>query len=388
MSHISRGDLHAYLDGALGDYPEEVAAGIREHLSACTECAGLLEEERELRQSASEILASSPVIPLDLTPFEELVSQAGQPEKPEYARTSLSSRLRPLRLVATIVISLGAGWLARDLTEPARRAESRMAADVAAPPRLDGALRVEGGTEAGRELDQVDERLEAVEPADEVFADTDEVPTGVAGGMSQRVLSTPSENESPASITESPERRQRDARSSTFEEDQDVGARLRRMEAAVDAERSIVEEPLASPSSALANVAQSRGLASALERENVGAQRSVDTSIPLLIPGLSVRDVRFASRVGGSGATVTVTQELVGGEVVELRFETVSDGIFANRDVIAETVSRDANVVSVDPLPDGWIQVSQTVPGGIATLRGPLAESELSRLLDLAVAAR
>ena len=35
MSHINKGDIHAYLDGALGAYPEEAARHIREHLDAC-----------------------------------------------------------------------------------------------------------------------------------------------------------------------------------------------------------------------------------------------------------------------------------------------------------------------------------------------------------------
>ena len=402
MSHIGRGDLHAYLDGALGDYPEEVAAGIREHLSACAECARLLEEERELRRNASEILAQSPEVPVDLTPFEELVGLAGQPAKPEDARASLSSRLRPLRLAATIVISLGAGWLARDLTRPAGRVESRVAAEVA-PPLLDGSLRVEGEAEAGREVDKMDVLLEAVVPTDELFADTDEAPMEVAGRMSQPLPSAPSEIPSSASVEESqPARRQREVRSSTFDEDQVADARFRRAEAA-DAERLKADEPLASPSSALANVAQARGLVSGLEREYVGVQRSVDaqdaladdrsdaaldTSTPLLIPGLSVRDVRFVRRAGEPGTTVTVIQEMAGGRVVELRFVTVADGIFANRDAISEAVYRDTNEVSVDPLPDGWNEVVRSVPGGIATLRGPLSENELSRLLELAVAAR
>ena len=403
MSHIGRGDLHAYLDGALGDYPEEVAAGIREHLSACAECARLLEEERELRRNASEILAQSPEVPVDLTPFEELVGLAGQPAKPEDARASLSSRLRPLRLAATIVISLGAGWLARDLTRPAGRVESRVAAEVA-PPLLDGSLRVEGEAEAGREVDKMDVLLEAVVPTDELFADTDEAPMG-GGGKDEPASAVGPFGDRELRLrggVANPARRQREVRSSTFDEDQVADARFRRAEAA-DAERLKADEPLASPSSALANVAQARGLVSGLEREYVGVQRSVDaqdaladdrsdaaldTSTPLLIPGLSVRDVRFVRRAGEPGTTVTVIQEMAGGRVVELRFVTVADGIFANRDAISEAVYRDTNEVSVDPLPDGWNEVVRSVPGGIATLRGPLSENELSRLLELAVAAR
>ena len=109
---------------------------------------------------------------MDLIPFEELVTLAGRSAKPEGARGSVSARLRPLRLAATIVISLGAGWLARDLTGPATRVESRVAAEVAQP--LGGSLRGEDETEVGRRVDQVDVQLKAEPTVGAAFVDTDE----------------------------------------------------------------------------------------------------------------------------------------------------------------------------------------------------------------------
>jgi hypothetical protein len=393
MSHISRGDLHAYLDGALGHFPQDVAAEIREHLSACLECARRLEEERELRRNASEILAKTSEVPVDLIPFEELVTLAGRPAKPEGARSSLSSRLRPLRLAATIVISLGAGWLARDLTGPAIRVENRVAAEVAQP--LGGSLRGADETEVGRSVDQVDARLAEVQLKEEptagaAFVDTDEVLP---------------ESASPVSLARSqPELRLREARSSTV-------AEVAVEDVAAERERSIVDEPLASPSAPRENVAQARGLASVLEQEGAGVRRSLgardaladaladdrsdagpdagpDVSTPLLIPGIRVLDVRFTPRAGASGVSVVVTQEMTGGQVVELRFVPVAGDGFENRDVITEVLSRDTNEAPGDALPEGWNEVVRSVPGGVATLRGPFAESELSRLLGLAVAAR
>jgi hypothetical protein len=83
-----------------------------------------------------------------------------------------------------------------------------------------------------------------------------------------------------------------------------------------------------------------------------------------------------------------VTQEMTGGQVVELRFVPVAGDGFENRDVITELLSRDTNEAPSDALPEGWNEVVRSVPGGVATLRGPFAESELSRLLGLAVEAR
>lgn len=401
MSHISRGDLHAYLDGALGHFPQDVAAEIREHLSACLECARRLEEERELRRNASEILARTSGVPVDLIPFEELVTLAGRSAKPEGARGSVSARLRPLRLAATIVISLGAGWLARDLTGPATRVESRVAAEVAQP--LGGSLRGEDETEVGRRVDQVDVQLKAEPTVGAAFVDTDEALP---------------ESASPVSLARSqPALRLREARSSTVdqgqkqdqeqEQDRVTGAGPARAGVAVEdvaaeREHSIVDEPLASPSAPRENVAQARGLASVLEQEGAGVRRSLDArdaladdrsdagpdvSTPLLIPGIRVLDVRFAPQAGASGVSVVVTQEMTGGQVVELRFVPVA-GDAENRDVITEVLSRDTNEAPSDALPEGWNEVVRSVPGGVATLRGPFAESELSRLLGLAVEAR
>ena len=390
MSHISRGDLHAYLDGALGHFPQDVAAEIREHLSACLECARRLEEERELRRNASEILAKTSEVPVDLIPFEELVTLAGRPAKPEGARGSVSARLRPLRLAATIVISLGAGWLARDLTGPATRVESRVAAEVAQP--LGGSVvRGEDETEVGRSVDQVDVQLADVQLKEEptagaAFVDTDEA-----------LPASPS----PVSLARSqPELRLREARSSTV-------AEVAVEDVAAERERSIVDEPLASPSAPRENVAQARGLASVLEQEGAGVRPSLevrdaladdrsdagldagpDVSTPLLIPGIRVLDVRFAPQAGASGVSVVVTQEMTGGQVVELRFVPVAGDGVENRDVITEVLSRDTNEAPSDALPEGWNEVVRSVPGGVATLRGPFTESELSRLLGLAVEAR
>jgi len=406
MSHISRGDLHAYLDGALGHFPQDVAAEIREHLSTCLECARRLEEERELRRNASEILAKTSEVPVDLIPFEELVTLAGRPAKPEGARGSLTSRLRPLRLAATIVISLGAGWLARDLTRPAIRVENRVAAEVA--QTLGGSLRGEDETEVGRRADQVDVQLKEEPTAGAAFVDTDEALP---------------ESASPVSSARSqPELRLREARSSTVdqeqgqeqeqEQDRITGAGPARAEVAVEdvtaeRERSIVDEPLASPTAPRENVAQARGLASVLEQEGAGVRRSLDArdaladawadersdagpdvSTPLLIPGIRVLDVRFSPQAGASGVSVVVTQEMTGGQVVELRFVPVAGDGFGNRDAITEVLSRDTNEAPSGALPEGWNEVVRSVPGGVATLRGPFAESELSRLLGLAIEAR
>ena len=123
MSHINKGDVHAYLDGALGAYPEEAARHIREHLDACRDCAQLLEDERRLRQEADAILAASTPRPVEVAPLEELLARAAESDHEEPAQGAEGSerKARPLvggllyslRWAATVVIALGAGWMAR-----------------------------------------------------------------------------------------------------------------------------------------------------------------------------------------------------------------------------------------------------------------------------------
>ena len=123
MSHINKGDIHAYLDGALGAYAEEAARHVREHLDACRECAQLLEVERRLRQEASAIIAASAQGPVELDPLEELLARAEaldgqeQAEEPEgsgrrgWAGRSVGSRLYLLRWRRRLWYHSGpAGW--------------------------------------------------------------------------------------------------------------------------------------------------------------------------------------------------------------------------------------------------------------------------------------
>ena len=51
-----------------------------------------------------------------------------------------TSRFRVLRMAATVVVSLGAGWLARDLTGPARDIATTQEVDAEAPPAARAAL--------------------------------------------------------------------------------------------------------------------------------------------------------------------------------------------------------------------------------------------------------
>ena len=71
MSHVDEGALHAYLDGALDEYPAAEARRVREHLEDCAECAERLEVERRVRGDASAMLGlAAPRV--EAPSFEEL----------------------------------------------------------------------------------------------------------------------------------------------------------------------------------------------------------------------------------------------------------------------------------------------------------------------------
>ncbi len=137
MSHVDDGALHAYLDGALDEYPPAEAARIREHLEGCPACSERLEEERSVRARAHDILGlAAPQV--ELPSFEELRAYV---ERTRPAGPAIPLRSYRMRLAASVVLALGTGWLLRggvpgglpgDRTAPAVTLES----EAPPPPAL------------------------------------------------------------------------------------------------------------------------------------------------------------------------------------------------------------------------------------------------------------
>ena len=341
MSHINKGDIHAYLDGALGAYPEEATRHVREHLDACRACARLLEGERRLREEASAILAASALGPVELDSFEELRARAAAVAGQERARPSLLTRMYSLRWAATVVISLGAGWMARDLTEPA------------------------GGVARGAVAEPVVTRIEVRPSADEERPERDN-----DGDLAQ--AETPPE--SPDAAVVGGVALGSDRGAVRFDDD----AILDQVEAL-----SLFDE-LRRPASA----ADRRDAASPLG--NAAPAPSAAASLPttpFLVPGLTVLDVRLAPETaglaGGRGSSLVVTQELEDGRVVELQFISAAGDDPALREPLQERSGFLGRT-----RPTGWRMAVRDVPGGVAVLSGPLTERELEELLDRAFGPR
>lgn len=118
MSHISEGDLHAWLDGALPEDSAELAA-FRQHAESCPDCALRLEEARSLREEAEGILAGATPRE-EVPPFAELLRRGPGDDRTPDVRAIDSGRLRRgwfsaqrLGWAASLMLALGAGWIGR-----------------------------------------------------------------------------------------------------------------------------------------------------------------------------------------------------------------------------------------------------------------------------------
>ncbi|MEX0894088.1 MAG: hypothetical protein WEB88_18100, partial [Gemmatimonadota bacterium] len=144
MSHVDDGTLHAFLDGAL-PHGEAVTLAVEAHLALCADCRARLERERALKGRAGEVLGAASPSAVDMPPFEEILARhASQATTPTPA-TRAGGRVRgparspvPLAWAASVMLALGAGWMAHALSDaggvpPAQRAtESAPTADVRA----------------------------------------------------------------------------------------------------------------------------------------------------------------------------------------------------------------------------------------------------------------
>ncbi|MEX2048394.1 MAG: hypothetical protein WEB90_02335 [Gemmatimonadota bacterium] len=109
MWHIDEGALHAYLDGALDEYPAAEARRVREHLDACAECADRLAAERRTRERADEILAlAAPRV--EAPSFEDLRAYV---RRNQPVTTRVSVRLYRMGWAASVALALGTGWMLR-----------------------------------------------------------------------------------------------------------------------------------------------------------------------------------------------------------------------------------------------------------------------------------
>ena len=397
MWHVDEGALHAYLDGALDEYPAAEARRVREHLETCADCTHRLAAERDVRDRAEDILdLAAPRV--EAPTFEELRAYV-KAQAPQRSRVSV--RLYRLSWAASVVLALGTGWLLRgeapasglspaegafasDVAEEAAAAApvaattssselerpSELQADVADAAEARGGslsgsqqlLDASGGdgfADAARSARQAPEpepfRPESSERLDEVMAD----------GAAVRAEST-------AQVGAA---RERDAATSPADDSAADTAPVTTpalvREPAQAAASRVVEQRLTSairplPVGGLVAGAPTPGRTSASDpaSADVATVSAESESVSLVVPGLEVLDVLPVGE-GTTFAGVRALQRLPTGDTLETAH--LPAGVDAR---------------ALPPLPVGWSEVIRARGSGWLIMRGPLDEASLTELLQ------
>ncbi len=117
VSHVTDGELHAYLDGALSSLGGSEAERVRAHLEACSTCAERAEQERAVREKSAAVLRDGAPRDIPVPPFEEIRrrAEAVPSADPRPARRGGPPRGWGWAWAASVVLALGLGWAGRGL---------------------------------------------------------------------------------------------------------------------------------------------------------------------------------------------------------------------------------------------------------------------------------
>lgn len=128
MSHLTDGQIHAYLDGSVEALDGATLVEARSHIADCDDCSARLEAARLVRDEAVSLLGTAVPSSFSPPPFEELERRAAREDSDTASETrtgrssvggrnAASGRLfrRPgsLAWAASLTVALTAGWLAR-----------------------------------------------------------------------------------------------------------------------------------------------------------------------------------------------------------------------------------------------------------------------------------
>lgn len=147
MSHVDEGQLHAYLDGALGS--DELRSRVEDHLRLCADCRSRLDAARRDREEAGQILALLDPGEVRVPPMEELRGEGQgaaqgltRGERATGAGARRPGPAVPLRLAwaASVLLALGGGWMLRSAALPGEDGvASRVASAVSVAETRGGA---------------------------------------------------------------------------------------------------------------------------------------------------------------------------------------------------------------------------------------------------------
>ncbi|GMR13337.1 MAG: hypothetical protein BMS9Abin29_1543 [Gemmatimonadota bacterium] len=373
MSHITDGDLHAYLDKALdaGAYGPAEAERIRAHLEGCAACAQRLDAERALRERATGILENADPGAVPLASFEELKARAavtgGPSDRTSKFRLSWRSPYAiGLGWAATIALALWAGYSVKDFApNPSGRS-----------PVVSEPMRAREAAAADDQPGELDRKNDQAQASEVEAAAVTEAPGLVSSERAVR-----SRAGAPAAVP------------AEVVEDQDVA-----IDPAVRKEVAPADQPPASsredfaaaPSNETGGVAgrvldARKTLEQELSREGATA---VDGLLLLSgergsadVPGLDIRRIETVELPGIGPATLIVHVLPDGGD---LELWSLSNSELAAASPRTAPEQRVAELAAYfrNSLPLRWSMSVQERSGGYLVARGPLPQDELDALME------
>lgn len=427
MQHVDEGDLHAWLDGALDQLGDGRAAQVREHLRTCAACREALVAEETMRARADQVLALAVPKSIDAPPFETLVARARalQPTVAPAQRSRLS-RVTRMGWAASVVIALGAGWMARTLelgSEPADRVASAPVSEVVQPAAPSADPTVAAPSDAVVAAGPRSAEMAGAGPAGPTSAaqpvrQNVATPPVVASGAGQSVQRRAAEeavapeksvvaqldsalerNAPPAAPAPVPVVKEPAPAPQVATEQRTTATSANLAEPARTTGRTVLvsRRPRAGEIAASSAVPRSSGLgiqggrdttsvpglfaqggvgSAGASRVEVSTDADIDEAVDLIVPDLPVLRVEW-TEVSPGRPGLRVLQRLAPGDTLEVRFVR-SGGAAA--DAAADPL---AAVVGV-PLRAGWSQVVRVHRDGWLVARAPLKVEELEALVNSA----
>jgi len=392
MRHVTDGELHAFLDGALDLLPQDRGDEVRDHISNCPVCRERLQDEELIRSQAEEILGDPGLGEIALPTFEELRERAEAPgsgpllltkEPDQGIRYRGPVKGLPLAWAATIVLALGVGWMGsqvwRTLPDNGRPGGPE---STFAPREQPAAQSADLDAESSRadevQLSRVDLRDVSTPSAAEerVGAPPPSAPQsgGTRGAQRQ---STPEELQAFVRPSDSLEV---ESPSAVGEGALGQRGRIADPAALADAVR-VIDSLVIPPALEYAPVAPTG------RSEGVVVEPGfLETSLGLR--GLKVVSIEWEERVPGERALL-IRQLLSPGDTLELRYlgmllgtEPDPAGLREGWTLLEEAHGGRvyANVLEAS-LPPGWHQVVMERGRGLLVARAPLSEANLKALL-------
>ncbi len=359
MRHVTDGELHAFLDGALDLLPEHRGEEVRAHVSECSACRERLQDEESLRARAVEILGDPRVGSVELPTFEELRERAEardlDPEGGAEIRYRGPLRGAPLAWAATVVLALGVGWMGGEIwhTLPRNGRDASSGSNVV------------NRDSVSPELEMARSRIE---PSQEAPSPSSESGAG-QDPASRSAITSP-----PVSRAATPK---------LISEDQ-VGAPPALDRVVAEGRSGDDTSKAPSPQFGLEEGIRTAPLRRELEEPALPDERS------FAIPGLKLLSVEWEEWLPGERA-LRIRQLLSMGDTLELRYLGLLMGTEPKEGTGAPSVSPPQEDLTKElplspavleaSLPPGWNQVEMRWGRGWLVARAPLPEESIKALL-------